>query len=169
MARIEKAKAHSGKDLLLPAIRNGLGQIHRRLNVCWAIERFNDRLPRFAFVIEIVGVFFLNLGRVGQHDGDQIPRCRRAIDRPLESLPHQVGQVAAVIDVSVAQHDGLNVLRSKRKLPIPLKRLPAPALVQSAIQEQLLAIHLDQVHGPSHGPGRPPECHFVFGGHFIFL
>src|SRR5262249_59172312 len=55
-----------------------------------------------------VGLVLLDAGRVRQHDRDQVAGRRRTVDRALEALANQVGQVAAVIDVGVTEDDGVD-------------------------------------------------------------
>jgi len=52
-------------------------------------------------LVQILGVFFLDMAAVGQHDPAEIERCGRAVDRAGVSLPDETGKVAAVIDVGM--------------------------------------------------------------------
>ena len=76
------------------SVRRLVGHAAGQLHACGArrgvVERRDRRLAGPALAIEVVGVFFLNLGGVGEHDGDQIARGRRAVDRPAKALPDQV-------------------------------------------------------------------------------
>ena len=49
--------------------------------------------------------FFLEMGRVRQHDLQQVRGAACAIDGAREAVPDQSRQIPGVIDVRVAQHD----------------------------------------------------------------
>jgi hypothetical protein len=54
-------------------------------------------------------LFFLKAGRVGEDDGEQVARRRRAVDGAGEALLDEVGKIAAVVNVGVAEDDRIDV------------------------------------------------------------
>ena len=103
------------------------------------------------------GVFFLDAGRVGEHDGDEIARGRRAVDRSLITLAHQVGQVAAVIDVGVTEYHGVERRWIEGKMFVARAGFLARTAMQSAVKQDLLLGGLDEVHRAGDGLGRPKK------------
>src|SRR5262249_39325507 len=74
-----------------------------------------------------------------------------------EPLPHQVGQVAAVVDVRVAEDDRGDLLRGEGEVEVALPRFGAAPLVEAAVQQHLLAAHMDKVHRAGDGARGTPE------------
>jgi hypothetical protein len=103
------------------------------------------------------GVLLLDAGRVGQHQGQEIARGRRAVDRPGEALADQVGQVAAVVDVGVAEQDGVDVRRAEGEGLVAPVTFGSGAEDQPTVEQEPQAAGLDQVHRPGHLAGCPPE------------
>ena len=92
---------------------------------------------------QIGGILFLNLGRIGEHDGEQVARRRRAVDGPAEALAKEIGQVAAMVDVGMAEDDCVDVPGREGEMLVALARLLTPPLEQAAVQKQLEPIGLD--------------------------
>ena len=61
---------------------------------------------------------------------------RGGVNGALKTLLHQVGQVAAMIQVCVAEEHGPKRLGVEGKLPVAAVRLATTPLVQAAFQEQ---------------------------------
>jgi len=87
-----------------------LDRSHQRchlLGVSHGIERIVSQargLARLAVPLALVlGVFFLEISGVEHHDATDLGRHRRAEDGPGEAIPHQLGQISAVIQVGVGQ------------------------------------------------------------------
>jgi hypothetical protein len=102
------------------------------------IERLNPGLRVVASDVDMGGIFFLNFGRVREHDVEQIARGRSAEDRSVETLPGQGGQVAAVVDMGMAEDDGVDLVGMEGEVSIPLPRLLAASLVQPTIQQDFV-------------------------------
>ena len=90
---------------------------------------------------------------------DQVARGGRAVDRPRETLAHQVGQVAAVIHVRMAEHHGIDGARLEGKMAMQSAALGAGAAHQPAVEQDLATRCLDQVHRAGHRIGGAPEGH----------
>ena len=129
----------------------------RVLGVLPRVERLDRFLAVLALLIEVLGVFLLNLAGVGHHDGGEVARGRRAINRAAETLAHQVRQIAAVIDVGMAKHHRVDLGGLEWKVAVPLPCLGPLALIQPAVQQKTPACRLDQVHRAGNGSGGAPE------------
>ena len=105
-------------------------------------------------------VLFLNMRRVQEHDGAQIARGARAMNRSAITLFHEIGQVARVVNVRVAQYHRINLPRVKWKRTIPLRSLFAMTLKQAAFQQQPPAIDFQQIHRARGGARRAEEVDF---------
>ena len=91
------------------------------------------------------GIITLNLGGVLEHDRGEVARGEGAIDVPFKSLPAQVGQVAAMVNMRVTQHHRRDLLGVKREIPVPFDGFAPVALKQPAFQQQLLPIEFQQI------------------------
>jgi hypothetical protein len=57
-------------------------------------------------------------------------------------LPEQVGKIATVIDVGMRKHHGIDFLRLEPEILILFVGVFAPALVEPAVEQDLLTIDL---------------------------
>ena len=69
-------------------------------------------------------------------------------------------QFARVVQVRMAQDDGVHLPRVERQNFIELLRFLAMALEQSAFEQQLFAVDLDEIHGAGGGARRAEEMDF---------
>src|SRR6185436_18127139 len=86
----------------------------------------------------------LNFRRVLEHDAGEIARREGTVDVAAETLAAKIGQVAAVIDVRMAQQDCVNLLRVEGKPAVTFHGLGALSLEQTALQQEALAVELEQ-------------------------
>ena len=63
-----------------------------------------------------------------------------------ESLPHELRQVARMIDVGMGKNDVIYRGGIERQMPVFFERLLAATLIQSAIKKDSLAGSLDKMH-----------------------
>ena len=89
---------------------------------------------------------------------------RGAVDRSVEALLDQIGQVAAVVDVGMAEQHRVDVAGPEGKFLVANAALGAMALEQSAVQQQRLAAGVNLVHRAGDGAGGTPEGDGGFGG-----
>ena len=154
---MHEPEAHLRRHLHGLAELDRLELPERCLRLVGRIQRQGGRvLGRLHLVVEL-GVFFLQMAAVGQHDGAQIDRRRRRIDRPPEALLHQPRNPAAVVQVRMRQDHGLNARRRNRQwLPVALAPFLLP-LEQPAVHQHLRAVlaRVDQVLGAGHRAGCP--------------
>ena len=99
-------------------------------------------------------VLHLDTRRIHQQDAAEVAGGEGAMDVAGVALPHQVGQIARMIHVGVAQYQRIHGRRIEREMFVPLLHLGAMALEQSAFQQDLFAVDLDQVHRAGGGPRR---------------
>src|SRR3972149_2344270 len=84
-------------------------------------------------------------------------RAGGGVDRSAEAMPYQVGQVAAMIEVSVGEHDGVEVRGVEVEFEVAGVRLAAGALEQAAIEQQALPVQRQQVARTRDRLGCPME------------
>ena len=65
------------------------------LNFCKTMERRGYKVTFLP--VDILGIVFLYVSRVGEHDGSQVPRREGAENQPAETLLHRSREVAGVI------------------------------------------------------------------------
>ena len=100
------------------------------------VEQRQGRLVlAVALAIGVVGVFFLNLGRVQKQYLCQVSRCGRAENWPLEAGLNQAGEVSGVIYVSVREYCCFYAASIERgRLPVEETQL-FEALEQPAVHQ----------------------------------
>ena len=99
-----------------------------------------------ALLRDKLGVILLDPRRIFEHDAGQVARGERAVDVSLEAVAAKVWQIATVINVRVAQHRRVHLLRIKREIAIALEGFLAPALEQTAFEQQPTPVDFQQIH-----------------------
>ena len=123
------------------------------IGILSGVERFDGRKTLFcAFLGNELGVGSLDFGRIFEHDAGEIPCGESAVDIAGETLSTQVGQVAGVIDVSVAEDDGVDIFGIEREGTVPFDGLGSPPLVEAAFEKDFAMINLQEIHRPGGGP-----------------
>jgi len=133
---IKQARCHAWdglKRLLIPN-RTELG--HRFDGILLRIERLHWRLAFFLpFFIDIAHITFLNVTAVAQHDIRQVHARVGGVNPALVALAHQVGDVAAVVDVRVGEDHRVDFCWLEGKVQVYLVGFIAFPLEQAAIQQ----------------------------------
>jgi hypothetical protein len=60
----------------------------------------------------------------------------------------------------VGEHHGMDGSGGKGQVAVAILGILAAALIQAAVEQIVLAIDLQVVHGPCDRSGRAPECNF---------
>ena len=152
MACVGKADADAGFDLKLVAVFAGHHMGEGGLGVGHGVQRLH-RLPAgaLALLVEPLGVALLDVGRVPQHDGQQLPRQAGAVDIAGKALFDQQRDAPRVVDVGVGDHHGVDVAGVEVQLPVvPL----IPTLLEAAVDQDLFPIAFHTVTASGHGSGR---------------
>ena len=73
--------------------------------------------------------------RIRQHDGSQFTGHFGSVNKPLEAVPAQFGDKAAMIDMGMSQENPVNIVRIEEKILIiqaayPFRPLKHPAIDQ---------------------------------------
>jgi hypothetical protein len=78
----------------------------------------------------------------------EVARGESGKDISTKPLAAKVGQIPRVIDVRVGEHYGVNARGIKeRKAAIHLIRISAMTLIEATIEQNALAIHIEQMLG----------------------
>ena len=108
-----------------------------------------------ALLVLPLGVALLDEGGVPQHNGQQLGRQAGGVNLPLEALLHQQGDAPRVVDVGVGDDDIVNVAGGEVQGVVVVL---VPALLQSAVDEDLFAAHFQTVTAAGDRVGRAEEC-----------
>ncbi len=89
-------------------------------------------------------VFGLNLGRVAEHQFDQVGRGEGGDDGAAKTLLHQLRRQSAVVDVGVRQQHRVEIAEPQRAaVPVPLQI--GPLLMHAAVDQEPRTVGLDIV------------------------
>ena len=120
---------------------------HGLFGVVRAVERLDGRQVLLGALFgNELGIGALNLRRILQHNAGQVACRESAVDVARKTLPAQVGQVPAMVNMRVTENGRVDLLRREREIAVALDRLGAFALKKSAFQKQPLLIDFQQIH-----------------------
>src|ERR1051325_2462967 len=91
--------------------------------------------------------------RVRQHERAQIPCARRAEDAPAIPLRDETRQVTTMIEMGVCEDDGVDFRRVQRQRRPVSKAELLQSLEESAIDEDLSSVHVEEVLRAGDGTG----------------
>ena len=95
----------------------------------------------------VLGLFFLQMGRIEHHQPGQLPGSGRGDDLALEPPPGQQGDATTVIQMGMGQQQVVDLRRVETEgLGILLGQLP-PTLEHAAVDEDALAVAFDEMAG----------------------
>jgi len=86
-----------------------------------------------------LGILLLNVCRIGQHHGTEVPRCWCAPDRALVAVPNEKRETTSMIDVRVREHDGIDRLDGDWEPQVLRLTLDTPSLKETAVEQYCLA------------------------------
>ena len=171
VARIHKAHLHPVFNLESGSILTGDDVLDGLLRIVDSVERLDGVVPGpAALLVGPLGVALLDVGRVPQHNAQQLPRETGAVDVAFKALLHQQGDAAGVVDVGVGHHHCVDVPGVEvQVLIVPL----VPALLQAAVHQDLLPAALHTVAAPRDRAGcaekgqfhGAPPCFFFLQVH----
>ena len=162
MSRVDERGLQATSNAQRRIVRDRLQAQKRAVHVAAVIKRFDFRFAFLAFMVQICGIFNLNLGGVAEHDVRQSARGRCAINRADEALLDEIRQIAAMVDMGMAQQDGVDLFWPERKLAVAAMAFASASLEEPAIEQQGLSARIDPVHRAGHGPGCAPKCYRGF-------
>ena len=106
----------------------------QRVDVLLRVERLEQVLAlRAALLVHVLEVAHLQEAAVAQHHVDEVDRGRARIDLAAEPAPHELRQVARMVDVGVREDHRVDGRGVHRHVPVPLERLFAVPLVEPAV------------------------------------
>jgi hypothetical protein len=125
------------------------------------VKRFDRRLAALgAFLVDELGVVFLDVTGIPQHDIGQAGGGGGGEDRTCEAALDQVGQVAAVVNVGMGQDDCIEAGRVEWELQVPCVCLSARTLEKPTFEQQAATVDFQQVLGAGDGTGGAMEVDF---------
>ena len=140
---------------------NGLHQLHQRLHVTFIVEFLKEVLAlRLALLVDVFEVALLQEAGIAQHDVTELAGLGAGEHASAEPGPHELRQVAGMVDMGVGEDHVVDRLGIDRKVAVLFERLLAVPLIETAVQKNPLAAGFDEMHGASRGAGRTEKCDF---------
>jgi len=128
------------------AIGMRLDEADGRFGICEGVEGNHRRLiATVGLLVQVGGIGFLNVGRIAQHDGQEVRRGRGRVNGIAISVFSQGGNVAAMIDVCMRKHHGIDAGRTKSQIPVDFLGFLAPALKQAAIKQDARLLRFQEM------------------------
>ena len=153
VSRVDELELDAGYRLTALAKRMHLQPRQRLRRVRLRIERQGGLMLGVAALVGELGVLFLQVRGIGQHELAQVGRAGGAVNGSLEPLRNEPRQPAGMIDVRVGQHDSMNRLgRYWQRRPIALAQL-LETLEQTTVEQDSLSVDVEQVLGAGDGTG----------------
>ena len=103
MAGVGEAEPQGGRKFVPVGSFEWLEQLDDAADVVLAIKRF-DGGPigrATAVALEVAGILLLDMQAVAEHDGGQVGRRRRTVNRTPKTGPKQAREIAAMVDVGM--------------------------------------------------------------------
>ena len=97
------------------------------------IARRIEPAPPAPPLVDVRGVFLLDVAGIRKHGPAQVSRGAGGPDGPLETVLDQRRQIPRMVDMRVGQDDGVHARAGKRQVLVPLPGLLAPPLEHSAV------------------------------------
>ena len=152
MTGVVEGEGHSRPQLVGLVIIDPLKILQRLGGIFLGVNRLNRGLPQLlALFVDVGHVHFLDMAAVQEHGIAEVGGGRGAQDPPPKALAHQVGDIAGVVDVGVGQHQDIDGRRVVRKIPVDSPGLFPLPLKETAFQQNLLPVQLQQVLGAGDG------------------
>ena len=138
--RIHQAGTHARERCKAGIVVNRVKVRVNPLGILDGVQRLDSRLAVGAAFVQVRGIRFLDVARVAQHDIRQLGGSRGCIDWPAKAALHQVGQVAAVVDMGVGEHGCIDFCRVIAEGAVALVRFLARPLVHAAVNQQFFPV-----------------------------
>jgi hypothetical protein len=111
-------------------------------------------MTRTVVAVGMIRVFLLETRGIPEDDGGQVRSPRRAVHGATETQSYERGQVATVIQMTVAENNGVELRRVEGWCRLIAAAQLLRALKHSAIQQHLPVVDADEVPGASDRAGR---------------
>ena len=160
MACVPEDERHERRDLDLAVERHAFDHVHRVAHLgvveeavrrrelrrpAGLLARHQRACPRRASVGPLVEARPLEPRARAQHASEEFVRCGRREDLSLEAEVGKHPEPAAVVDVRVRKHHHVDLRRIEGKIMVAFQRFLSPPLIQAAVQQDTLAVDLDQM------------------------
>lgn len=144
VSAVVECEPGAGHDLHVLADGHGVEERQGLLDVRVVVERFGRAVLGPAVCVGVPGGLHLEPRAVAQHDPGEPGGVGAGQDRSPESLPHQAGQIAAVVQVGMGDDHGVHVRGvAGEPLPVAVPQL-RETLEETAVEEDPRMVALDQ-------------------------
>jgi hypothetical protein len=147
VTRLGEFEAQVLSQMVNPAIGNPDHQILYFQRIGHPVERFAAGLS-LAFPLQKLEILFLDMRRIGQHDGTKVPGCRCGVNGTVKTAIDEQGKATRVVDVRVAENDPVNPPRVEGQILVELGRFLPPALEETSVKQNPGPRCLQQMHAP---------------------
>ena len=165
---VDEGQVDPRHDLPSPVVADADEVLHRPRRVILRVERLEGRLPLLLpLPVYELYIPLMDVTAVEEHDGAEVPGGGGAVDVPREAALHQAGDAAGVIDVGVGEDEDVDVgVLAGASPAVDLEGLLAAALEKTAVEEDAVAVHFDEVPGAGDGAGRSGKGDLHFAASF---
>ncbi|MNZ82442.1 hypothetical protein D3C78_1011400 [compost metagenome] len=146
---IVEGHADAARHFYLVTVQHRATQLERQFGVGFGVQRYH-RLAAEACapLVFPLGVIFLNVRGIHQHQLQQVAGGIRRIDRAAVALRGQAGEQAAMVDVGMGDHHGIQLQGIEGEGLAVVGFVFAAALTHAALKQDACAVTgLDQVAG----------------------
>ena len=148
MARVHKLHFHALAQVDdLPVLAGG-HELPHPLGILDGVERVHmGRAGPLALAVFPLGVLLLDMGRVQQHDVQQLGGEPRGEDLPLKALLDEHGDPAGVVDMGVGHQQVIDGIGREGKFRVGYL---VPPLLQPAVHQDALSAYIQTVTAAGH-------------------
>ncbi|MCE2873791.1 MAG: hypothetical protein LW605_08545 [Xanthomonadales bacterium] len=157
MPRIVQLERHTCTGVLPSTVGHRPHPLQRTLDIVEVEKGRHERLVRRAPTVVAIGLSGGEVGRVAQHDRQQVAASGIGVDRSAEAALHEQRQPAAVVDMRMAQDHCVDGVRLERERPAVAGARIATALQHAAVEQDLPTGHPQDVAGAGHLTRRAVE------------
>jgi hypothetical protein len=147
VAGVPEGERHPGQELQRAIIAEAHELPEGPLRLLPAVEGLDRRrVVLRALAVQVLGVVRLDVRAVEEEDSAEVARGVGRVDRAVESILAERGDIAAVVDVGVGENETVDAGGIDGEHSIPLRCLLPSPLKEAAIEEYPPPGRLDEMH-----------------------
>src|SRR5215211_349112 len=132
-------------------------QFQRSERILFRVERKCWSVFGQLVTVAIVGLFLLETPRIGQEYLQKVCGAARAVNWTMKTMSHQARQITGVVDVCVSDQNSIQrTCIEGRLLPVSFAQF-LQTLEESAINEDVRLLSVDQVLRSGDGTNAAPK------------
>ena len=148
VAGVMKGGDDSGEEFYFAFVRGWGEACHDWVNVVRGVEWLEQVFALLgAFFVDVFDVFYLDVGRVAEHDVAEVNGGWGGEDVAAEAVFHECGDVAAVVYVRVREEEFVDGGGVEGEVAVAFECFFAVALHEAAVEEDSGVVDFEEVHG----------------------